>query len=63
MGLRFGLWYRVMTPADCVRAIREYVESVPVTHFYSRTVPPGLPPEWCAPHRELFGREVIACFR
>ncbi len=35
----------------------------PVTHYYSWTLPPGLPPRWAQPHLELFASKVIPAFR
>ena len=29
-------------------------DTVPITHFYSWTLPPGLPPRWAQTHLELF---------
>ena len=37
--------------------------SVPITHFYSWTLPPGLPPRWAQTHLELFASKVIPAFR
>lgn len=54
---------RVATPDECVRMIREIVADVPLTHFLSWTLPPGLPPKWAAPHIELMAKKVIPAFR
>ena len=43
--------------------IRDYVRKVPITHYYSWTLPPGLPPRWAQHHLELFASEVIPAFR
>ena len=55
--------FKVATPDECVKLIREYVERVPITHYYSWTLPPGLPPKWVQPHLELFAAKVIPAFR
>jgi hypothetical protein len=54
---------RVATPDECVRMIRELIADVPLTHFLSWTLPPGLPPKWAAPHIELMAKKVIPAFR
>lgn len=54
---------KVVTPEEGVRLIREYIAEVPLTHYYSWVIPPGLGPEWSAPHLELFAREVMPRFR
>ena len=43
--------------------IRDFTNNVPLTHFYSWTLPPGLPPRWAQTHLELFASEVIPTFR
>jgi hypothetical protein len=43
--------------------IREYTRNFPVTHYYSWTLPPGLPPRWAQSHLELFASKVIPAFR
>ena len=50
-------------PDECVKMIRDYVETVPITHYFSWTLPPGLPPKWAQPHLELFASKVIPAFR
>jgi len=54
--------FRVADPDTCIKLIREYVEKVPLTHYYSWTLPPGLPPRWAQPHLELFASKVIPAF-
>jgi len=54
---------KVADPAACIKLIRDYVEKVPVTHFYSWTLPPGLPAKWAQEHLELFASKVIPAFR
>jgi alkanesulfonate monooxygenase SsuD/methylene tetrahydromethanopterin reductase-like flavin-dependent oxidoreductase (luciferase family) len=54
---------KVADPAGCIQIIRDYVEKVPVTHFYSWTLPPGLPAKWAQPHLELFASKVIPAFK
>lgn len=46
-----------------IAMIREYAAEVPLTHYYSWTLPPGLPPSWAQPHLELFASKVIPAFR
>ena len=43
--------------------IREVISEVPLTHYLSWTLPPGLPPNWAERHIELFAEEVIPAFR
>jgi hypothetical protein len=43
--------------------IRTLADAVPITHFYSWTLPPGLPPRWAQTHLELFASKVIPAFR
>jgi hypothetical protein len=43
--------------------IRDYISNVPVTHYYSWTLPPGLPLRWAQAHLELFASKVIPAFR
>ncbi|HVC45224.1 MAG TPA: LLM class flavin-dependent oxidoreductase [Candidatus Binataceae bacterium] len=52
----------VVDPAACVRMIKDYVARVPMTHYYSWTLPPGLPPRWAREHLELFASKVIPEF-
>jgi probable F420-dependent oxidoreductase len=54
---------RVADPDGCIRMIREIVAEVPLTHYLSWTLPPGLPPKWAERHIELFAEEVIPAFR
>lgn len=61
--LRASGRFKVATPDECVKLIREYVTRAPVTHYYSWTLPPGLPPKWVQPHLELFAAKVIPAFR
>jgi alkanesulfonate monooxygenase SsuD/methylene tetrahydromethanopterin reductase-like flavin-dependent oxidoreductase (luciferase family) len=55
--------FKVVEPDTCIKLIREYVEKVPMTHYYSWTLPPGLPPRWAQPHLELFASKVIPALR
>jgi len=55
--------FKVVEPDTCIKLIREYVEKVPMTHYYSWTLPPGLPPRWARPHLELFASKVIPALR
>ncbi|HEY6394806.1 MAG TPA: LLM class flavin-dependent oxidoreductase, partial [Candidatus Binataceae bacterium] len=54
---------RVADPDTCISMIREITSEVPLTHYLSWTLPPGLPPKWAAAHVELFARKVIPAFR
>src|SRR5580658_3437721 len=56
--LRQGGLLRVVDPDTAVSMIREFTNKVPLTHFYSWTLPPGLPPRWAQTHLELFASEV-----
>jgi alkanesulfonate monooxygenase SsuD/methylene tetrahydromethanopterin reductase-like flavin-dependent oxidoreductase (luciferase family) len=55
--------FKVADPDTCVKLIRAYLEKVALTHYYSWTLPPGLPPSWIQPHLELFASRVIPAFR
>ena len=39
---------QVVDPETAIRLIRDLADTVPITHFYSWTLPPGLPPRWAA---------------
>jgi alkanesulfonate monooxygenase SsuD/methylene tetrahydromethanopterin reductase-like flavin-dependent oxidoreductase (luciferase family) len=54
---------QVVDPDGAIKVIRELTGNVPVTHFYSWTLPPGLPPRWAEEHLELFASKVIPAFR
>jgi hypothetical protein len=54
---------RVVDPDTAINMIRKFVDEVPITHFYSWTLPPGLPPRWTQTHLELFASKVIPAFR
>jgi hypothetical protein len=54
---------KVVDPDTAIAMIREFLSSVPVTHYYSWTLPPGLPPRWAQSHLELFASKVIPAFR
>ncbi len=43
---------QVVDPDRAVSMIRDFTNNVPVTHFYSWTLPPGLPPRWAQTHLE-----------
>ena len=58
-GLRKSGYFQVVAPETAIKMIREYIDAVPVTHYYSWTLPPGLPPRWAQPHLELFASKVI----
>jgi len=58
-GLRKSGYFRVVDPETAIKIIREYISAVPVTHYYSWTLPPGLPPRWAQTHIELFASKVI----
>ncbi len=54
---------QVVDVDTCIQMIREYALETPLTHYYSWTLPPGLPAGWIQPHLELFSRRVIPAFR
>jgi len=58
-GLRKSGLLKVVDPEMAIKIIREYITAVPLTHYYSWTLPPGLPPRWAQPHLELFASKVI----
>ena len=58
-GLRKSGQLIVVEPERAIKLIREYISAVPITHCYSWTLPPGLPPSWAQPHLELFASKVI----
>jgi hypothetical protein len=43
--------------------IRNFADTVPITHFHSWTLPPGLPAQWAQKHLELFASKVMPAFR
>ncbi len=47
----------------CIEIIRDYVTEMGLTHYYSWSLPPGLPASWAQPYLELFANEVIPAFR
>lgn len=53
---------QVVTPDVAVKTIRAFADTVPITHFYSWTLPPGLPPRWAQTHLGLFATKVIPAF-
>ena len=61
--LRQSGQFKVVDPDTAIKIISEYTSSVPMTHFYNWTLPPGLPPSWSQPHLELFASKVIPAFR
>ena len=54
---------QVVDPNTAISMIRKFADEVPITHFYSWTLPPGLPPRWVQTHLELFASKVIPAFR
>ena len=54
---------QVVDPDTAIDMIRNLRDTVPITHFYSWTLPPGLPPAWAQTHLELFASKVIPAFR
>ncbi|HSU90993.1 MAG TPA: hypothetical protein VLI44_06075, partial [Sporolactobacillaceae bacterium] len=58
-GLKKSGYFQVVDPDTAIKMIREYISAVPVTHYYSWTLPPGLPPSWAQRHLELFASKVI----
>ena len=53
----------VVDVETCIKTIRESAAEAPLTHYYSWTLPPGLPAKWAQPHLELFANKVIPAFR
>jgi alkanesulfonate monooxygenase SsuD/methylene tetrahydromethanopterin reductase-like flavin-dependent oxidoreductase (luciferase family) len=47
----------------CIAMLKGFTSAVPLTHYYSFTLPPGLPASWMQPHLELFASQVIPAFR
>jgi len=37
---------KVVQPETAITMIRDYISTVPITHYYAWTLPPGLPPRW-----------------
>ena len=54
---------QVVEVDECIKRIRDYVNEMGLTHYYSWTLPPGLPAGWAQPHLELFADQVIPAFR
>ncbi len=54
---------QVVDPDTAISLIRNFADAVPITHLYSWTLPPGLPPRWAQTHLELFASKVIPAFR
>jgi probable F420-dependent oxidoreductase len=54
---------KVVDPDTAITMIRDFIDHVPITHYYSWTLPPGLPPRWAQSHLELFASKVIPAFR
>jgi len=59
---RTGL-LNVVDADTAITKIRDFIDEVPLTHYYSWTLPPGLPPRWAQDHLELFASKVIPAFR
>lgn len=55
--------FNVVDVDTCIEMIRSYINEAPLTHYYSFTVPPGLPASWVQPYLELFASKVIPAFR
>ena len=53
---------QVVDPDGAIKLIRDFATNVPITHFYSWTIPPGLPPRWAQTHLEVFASKVIPAF-
>ena len=54
---------QVVEPDTAIKMIRDFSNSVPITHFYSWTLPPGMSTKWAQAHLELFASKVIPAFR
>lgn len=61
--LRASGMFQVVDVDTCIKMIRDYALETPLTHYYSWTLPPGLPASWVQPHLELFTSKVIPAFR
>ncbi len=61
--LRESGLFQVVDVDTCIQMIRDYALETPLTHYYSWTLPPGLPASWIQPHLELFTGKVIPAFR
>lgn len=61
--LRESGLFQVVDVDTCIQMIRDYALETPLTHYYSWTLPPGLPASWIQPHLELFTSRVIPAFR
>ena len=61
--LRKSGFPQVVEPEEAVKVIRDFANIVPISHFHSWTLPPGLPPRWDQSHLELFASKVIPAFR
>jgi probable F420-dependent oxidoreductase len=61
--LRESGLFQVVDVDTCIQMIRNYALETPLTHYYSWTLPPGLPASWIQPHLELFTSKVIPAFR
>lgn len=55
--------FNVVDVDTYIEMLRAYINEVPITHYYSFTVPPGLSASWMQPHLELFASSVIPAFR
>ncbi len=54
---------QVVDVDTCIELIHDYINEMGLTHFYTWTIPPGLPASWAQPHLELFTDKVIPAFR
>ena len=63
VALRESGMFQVVDVDTCIQMIRDYALETPLTHYYSWTLPPGLPASWIQPHLELFTSKVIPAFR
>lgn len=61
--LRESGLFQVVDVDTCIQMIRDYALETPLTHYYSWTLPPGLPASWIQPHLKLFTSKVIPAFR
>ena len=53
----------IVSPAQAVDMINEYVEATGTNRFYTWAVPPGMHPSWTDEHIELMSQEVMPAFR
>ena len=61
--IRFGRLLKIVDPDTAISMIRNFINNIPITLFYSWTLAPGLPPHCAQAHLELFASKVIPACR